>query len=327
MGEESAICTKCRMEGKGEDMNREEIKSMSFEAFKDSMGSLDCVHMLEATGKEVYSLYKHDVCYVNRDGVERTLQLIVPEMKEGVAVKLPALLYVQGSAWMKQDQYKRLGVMARFAQRGFVTAILQYRESEIASFPAPIEDTKTGIRFLRKHAEEYHIDPAQVFLMGDSSGGHTAFLAAFTADEDVMDTDVYSGYSCKVKALVDFYGVSGVRIKEDFPGQPGQGTPESPEGIYIGRKDIYEHPELSEPLSCVNYVREEVDSPPVLMMHGEADPLVGFNHSVRLFKKLLEEGKDVTFYPMKNAVHGDVAFWTEENMDIVEAFLKKHMEK
>lgn len=306
-------------------MDRTEIKNMSFESFKDAMDSMEQVHWLEAEGTEVYSLYKHDVCYVERDGMKRTLQMIVPEMKAGVDVKLPALLYVQGSAWMKQDQYKRLGVMARFAERGFVTAILQYRESEIAPFPAPIEDTKTGIRFLRKHAEEYHIDPDQVFLMGDSSGGHTAFIAAFTADEDLFDTNVYEEYSCKVKAVVDFYGVSSVRIKEDFPGQPGQGTKESPEGLYIGKHDIYEHPELSEPLTCANYVRADVEAPPVLMMHGEADPLVGFNHSVRLFKKLLEEGKDVTFYPMKNAVHGDVAFWTEKNMDIVEDFLRKQM--
>ena len=37
-------------------------------------------------------------------------------------------------------------------------AIVQYRESDLAPFPAQIEDTKTAIRFLRKHHEEYFIE-------------------------------------------------------------------------------------------------------------------------------------------------------------------------
>ena len=84
---------------------------------------MEGVHYLKADGTEVYGVYKHDVCYVERDGVKRTLQMIVPEMKPDKNYTYPAILYVQGSAWMKQDNYKRLGVMARLAQRGYVTAI------------------------------------------------------------------------------------------------------------------------------------------------------------------------------------------------------------
>ena len=37
------------------------------------------------------------------------------------------------------------------------------------------------------------------------------------------------------------------------------------------------------------------------------------------------EGKEVEFYRMKNAGHGDVAFWTEKNMDLVETFIRKYL--
>ena len=131
----------------------------------------------------------------------------------------------------------------------------------------------------------------------------------------------------KIKFVFDFYGVTDVRIKEDFPTTLNQGEPDSPEGMLIGRKNVYEYPELSAPVTAMNYVREEVPSPPVLMMHGEADDMVACNQSIRLYKKLMEEGKDVEFYLMKNAGHGDVAFWTEENMAIVEAFIRKYMEE
>ena len=165
-------------------MTSEEIKNMSFEDFRTQIEGMEEVQKLTADGTERYGIYKHDVCYVNRDGIERTLQMIVPETNAKAPKIYPAILYVQGSAWRKQDNYKRLGAMADLARRGFVTAILQYRESDLATFPAPVEDAKTGVRFLRKHAEEYRIDPSQVFIMGDSSGGNTAFIAGVRSGAD-----------------------------------------------------------------------------------------------------------------------------------------------
>lgn len=306
-------------------MDREKIRNMDFQEFKKVLPSMEGVHYLKADGTEVYGVYKHDVCYVERDGVKRTLQMIVPEMKQDKNYTYPAILYVQGSAWMKQDNYKRLGVMARLAQRGYVTAILQYRESSIASYPAPVEDAKTGVRFLRMHAEEYHIDPENIVIMGDFSGGHTALAAGITAEEDCMDTESYSGVSCSVKAIVDLYGVTDICQKTDFPTTPNQGEPDSPEGMLIGGNNVYEHPELSGPVIISNYVKAEKEIPPILMMHGTADDTVSCDQSIRLYKKFLEEGKNVTFYLVENAGHGDIAFWTEKNMDIIDGFIRKYI--
>lgn len=283
------------------------------------------IQKIKITGKESYGIYQPDICYVNRNGIERTLQVIVLETAQDPDKKYPAILHVQGSAWKKQDVYKRVGVMEELAKKGFVTAILQYRESEIAPFPAPVEDAKTGIRFLRKNAEKFNIDPENIFLMGDSSGGNTAFITAFTADMDCMDTDVYKEYSCKVNAVVDLYGVSCVKIEEDFPTTPNQGEPDSPEGLEIGSKNVYEHPELSDQITCMNYVKKELPSPPVLMMHGTADDTVAPNQSIQLYKKLKEEEKDASFYLIEGADHGHPYFWCEPTLSLIEQFFKKHM--
>ena len=167
-------------------MTPEEIKNTDFETFFQTVPQMKEVHHIKATGQEIYHVYKNDVVYVTRPEGERTLQMLVPEVKpESAQQKYPTILYVQGSAWLKQDQYKRLSAMADLARRGFVTAILQYRESDLAAFPAQIQDAKTGVRFLRKHAEEYHIDVDNIFIMGDSSGGHTAVLAGITAGQNI----------------------------------------------------------------------------------------------------------------------------------------------
>lgn len=85
---------------------------------------LEDIQTKKITGKEIYGIYQPDICYVNRDGIERTLQVIIPETAQDPDKKYPAILHVQGSAWKKQDVYKRVGVMEELAKKGFVTAIL-----------------------------------------------------------------------------------------------------------------------------------------------------------------------------------------------------------
>lgn len=48
-------------------------------------------------------------------------------------------------------------------------------------------------------------------------------------------------------------------------------APDSPEGMLIGKKNVYEYPELSNAVTCMNYVNKETEIPSVLMMHGLAD--------------------------------------------------------
>ena len=80
--------------------------------------------------------------------VSARYKMLVPEVKpESAQQKYPTILCVQGSAWLKQDRYKRLSAMADLARRGFVTAILQYRESDLAVFLHRFRMRKTGIRF------------------------------------------------------------------------------------------------------------------------------------------------------------------------------------
>lgn len=83
-------------------MTPEEIKNTDFETFFQAVPQMKEVHHIKATGQEIYHVYKHDVVYVTRPEGERTLQMLVPEVKpESAQQKYPAILYVQGSAWLK----------------------------------------------------------------------------------------------------------------------------------------------------------------------------------------------------------------------------------
>lgn len=62
-----------------------------------------------------------------------------------------------------------------------MVAIVEYRHSGIAPFPAQAIDARNAVRFLRKNAADYLIDPEQIILSGCSSGGHTAVYAGMPA--------------------------------------------------------------------------------------------------------------------------------------------------
>jgi hypothetical protein len=57
-------------------------------------------------------------------------------------------------------------------------ASIDYRLSNEAIFPAPVEDVKTSIRWLKTVAQSYCVDLDRIGLMGSSAGGHLAVFAA-----------------------------------------------------------------------------------------------------------------------------------------------------
>ena len=49
-------------------------------------------------------------------------------------------------------------------------------------FPAPLQDVKAGIRYLRAHADRFNIDPDRIGVMGESAGGYLTCMAALATD-------------------------------------------------------------------------------------------------------------------------------------------------
>lgn len=91
--------------------------------------------------------------------------------------KYPLILFIPGSAWHKQEMYNDIPQYALLARRGFVVAAMEYRESDIAVFPAQIEDVYNALNFIPGIADNFHIDISKIFLMGNSSGGHIAMMS------------------------------------------------------------------------------------------------------------------------------------------------------
>ena len=81
--------------------------------------------------------------------------------------------------------------------------------------------------------------------------------------------------------------------------------------------------EIARRVSPLTYVR--ADLPPILTIHGDADPTVPYTHAQRLHKALTEAGVDNKLLTIPGGKHGN--FKPEERTRIYETireFLNKH---
>ena len=144
--------------------------------------------------------YVHDEVYCVRDGRKMRLQILLPrytgELMTREAVKLgapnvlpfekapnplyPLIVFIQGSAWNRQDLYKAIPRMSRFVRKGYAVACVEYRESACSIWPAQLVDVKTAIRYIKANADLFGIDKNRVAIMGTSSGGHLSQMTALT---------------------------------------------------------------------------------------------------------------------------------------------------
>lgn len=273
-----------------------------------------------AEGGNYYSCsYRKDVVYATYGDVERRLQIIVPHRG---GYKFPLVVFIQGSAWRKQDLYTAIPNLSHIAAKGYVIASVEIRDTDIAQFPAAIEDVKCAIRFMRKHAEEYGIDPNRVAVWGDSSGGHLSLMTGLTIGE--YDNGLYSEQTDEVSAVIDYYGVSDLLTLGKYNDILDHDAADSPEGLFIGGK-VKEHVDLAKKASPFHQDLEK-RLPPFLIIHGDCDSIVHINQSIEMYKALKNNGQKVLFYKVVGADHG-TGIWNPQVLDITEKFLSANLNR
>ena len=211
--------------------------------------------------------------------------------------------------------------MIRMCQKGYCVALVQYRPSTTAKFPAQAEDVKTAIRFLRARAEKYRFDPERVAVWGDSSGGHTALMVGFTGN-DWPNAGGDEG-DASVKCIVDWYGPTVVSEMGYEPSCGEHVSADCPEGWLIGHLSVPENPELAAQTVPQRYITPDKPTPPVLIMHGSRDRTVNFQQSVHLYEALRAMNKEVDFIKVLGGDHGFGGFCCDAALDEVDAFLRK----
>ncbi|MDD2979378.1 MAG: alpha/beta hydrolase [Hespellia sp.] len=302
-----------------------ETEMSSFEEFPASELSPEGIKIIKADRSPKFAMPKLHVKYAEKDKMPLHLQIILPPMEcedmMGKEKKFPLVVFIQGSAWLEQNLGEKIHGLCEFATRGYVVAIVEYRPSYVAPFPAQVKDAKTAIRFLQENADDYHIDRDNIFVWGDSSGGHTCVMVAATMEREYNDEKG----KLNVKAFIDFYGPVDITKMNDQNSTQDHMSPESPEGRLIGKRPVDNSPEWTDAVNPMNHISRDQEIRPILIVHGDKDCVVPFRQSVLLYEKLKKLDKKVELYKLEGADHGGDAFLKKSVLDLVEQFLKKNM--
>ena len=297
-----------------------EVKEWTDEELPEFTQEVEGAQVIATTGDEMGAVYIPNVEYAQVDGVKLHLQILIPSTRNQPEMICPCVVFVQGSAWMPQDVYAQIPRVSRLAERGYVVAVVEYRHSGIAPFPAQIMDARNAIRFLRVNAQQYHIDPEQIIVSGDSSGGHTAMFAGMIHDD--VENNLFPGVSAEVKGIVNYYGSTSVMAEDSNPTQLLHCQADSPEGMVMGHVDLRNNRELKRKLSVECNITEDSVIPPTIILHGTKDCVVNCEGSAILYRQMKKCGKNVKLYLIKGANHGGPEFWTKEVLDIVDGFIR-----
>ena len=273
-----------------------------------------------------YPTYQ-DVVYAHRDSMDLHVRMITPGIR--AEKPLPCICFIQGAAWFKQDLDQKLSYLLGFSQRGYVIAMIEHRPSTTAKYPAQIQDVKSAVRFVRNNADKYHVDPVNIFVWGDSSGGNLALLETLTQDIPTLDTpEEYGRQSLAVNACVAFYPVTDVlRMQEFAPDYMDHISADSPTGTLFGHIAVMENPDIVKAVSPIEYVSLEkaAATAPILIVTGNRDNVVPYEQSVIMADKLEDCGYDYKFYKIEGGDHGSREFWSIEVSALVDDFFKAHM--
>jgi acetyl esterase/lipase len=249
------------------------------------------------------------------DGHRLLLDLYRPTSKGSV----PVIVWVHGGAWRRGS---RDGVPIKaIVSRGFAIASVDYRLSPVAKFPAQIHDIKAAIRFLRANAATYELDPDRITIAGASAGGHLAALAGVAGPLLEGNVGEHDSESSRVSVIISFYGASNLQTILTQSTPHGLNVRVPALQLLLGGQPA-EVPDIARLASPVAHL--DRSDPPLLLVHGDQDPQMPINQAHELHGGYKRIQRPVEFDVIHGAAHGGEAFYTDDVLKRVAAFLTMH---
>jgi acetyl esterase/lipase len=225
----------------------------------------------------------------------------------------PVVINIHGGGWNKGVKESQTGFNT-FFKAGYAVANIEYRLTQQATAPAAVEDARCALIYLIKNAEALNIDVNKIVVMGGSAGGHLALMAGLLGNDDRFDRNCKGVKKVKVAAIINKYGITDV-----WDWGYGKNITSKSATRWLGNRTTDE--KFAASVSPITYVNK--NSPPVYIVHGDADPTVPYQHSVALYNKLQKAGVKSKFVTVEGGLHGKFSKEknSELNKDIME-FLK-----
>ena len=243
---------------------------------------------------------------------ENSLDLYLPR---DTTRPMPVFMYIHGGGWVAGSKEQNVLRLLPYLEMGWAVVNVQYRLGRVSRAPAAVEDCLCALHWIKSNAEEYNFDPARIVVSGNSAGGHLALTTGMIPSSSGLDLECQPKDELGVAAVINWYGITDV-------GDLVKGENEKSYAVrWMG--SLSDRLGIAQRISPLSYVRAGL--PPILTIHGDADPTVPYDHAVRLHRELENAGVSNELHTVPGGKHG--GFNRKETIAIFETihrFLARH---
>ena len=262
-----------------------------------------------------------DVIYGRKYGMALTMDVFQPKTtNNGIGI----ILVVSGG-WFSAHESISVGTCKVLLNRGYTVFAVVHGSQPKFQIPEAIQDMHRAVRFIRHNAAKYGVDANKIGVTGGSAGGHLSLVLGTQTDsasgpkKDDIDRES-SAVQCVACFFppTDFlnYGTNnadgvGFGILKGFKAAFG---PQS--DTEEGRKKLGR--EISP------FYNISSNTPPTLIIHGDADKLVPIQQSEIFIKRAKEEGVDAKLVVREGKEHGWPG-WIDTDMNVCADWFDEHL--
>lgn len=260
-----------------------------------------------------------------RQGGDATELAYGPDPRQRLDITLPSgsgpfpvLVMIHGGAFKFGDK-SDLAVPADLLSAGIAAVRVNYRLSGTDPWPAQAEDILAAIVFLQRQGAALGLDPTRLVLSGQSAG---AFLAVSTA-LSLVEVGLPPRGVVSLFGPMDFSTMDAdLATLGRTPAMGATDAAGSPESQLLGFA-VGENRSAARamgPVGRLDHLREPM--PPILIRHGDADPMVADLQAKRLRDAwaAADPSAVIDYALVPGAGHGGTQFETDPVLAEIIAF-------
>ncbi len=245
---------------------------------------------------------QHNVVYSETHGTGLLVDIFTPTANaNGLAI-----IDVVSGAWHsdagKLRDHERAQMFDIYCSRGYT--VFGIRPGSVTKFSGSemLANVKQGIRYAKSRADELGFDPDRMGIVGASAGGHLALLATVNAEDgDAESKDALKKLDTRVKATAVFFPPTDFLEwggeKPDYSSTIGELLFN---GGINGQSDEKVQA-MAKSLSPLHNIPKA--TPPFLLIHGDADPLVPLTQSQKFVDAVNKDGGSATLIVKEGGGH------------------------